>query len=121
MEKEKEKIKGAAEKEREKKRKKLHDIAAECMNIQKVFAKESSSVGNQTNSVNSALHELDKDQSANYSVHTRLILNSQESSSSKTIAPSSVSETTARPSVSVTTARHQYQKLLPCHQVNINL
>ena len=61
------------------------------MNIQEVFAKISSSVGSQTKSVNSVMHELDKDQSANCSVHTGLILNSQDSSSSKTIASPSVS------------------------------
>ena len=47
MEKEK-KRKDGAEKEREKKRKKPHGTAAKCMNIQKVFAKVSSSVGSQT-------------------------------------------------------------------------
>ena len=84
---EKKKRKGNAEKEREKKRKKLHDIAAsvKCMNIQEVFAKVSSSVGSQRKSVNSAMHELDKDQSANCSAHTELILDSQDFSSSKTI------------------------------------
>ena len=70
--------------------------------------------------VNSTMHELYKDQPANCSVHTGPILESQDSSSSKTIAPPSVSETTGPISVSVL-PRHQYQKLLPHHQVNINL
>ena len=35
---EKNKRKGNAEKKREKKRKKMHDIAAKCMNIQELFA-----------------------------------------------------------------------------------
>ena len=48
--------------------------------------------------VNSAMHELDKDQSSNCSVHTGLILDSQDFSTSKTIAPPSISETTAPPS-----------------------
>ena len=61
------------------------------MNIQKVFAKASFSVESQTKSVNSAMHELDKDQSANCSLHTELILDSQDSSSSKIIVPPSVS------------------------------
>ena len=85
MEKQK-KRKGGAEKKREKKTKKLHDIAAKCRNNQKVFGKVSSSVGSQTQSVNFAMHELDKDQSANCSVYTGLILDNQDSSSSKTIA-----------------------------------
>ena len=59
------------------------------MNIQEVFAKVSSSVGSQTKSVNSAMHELDNDQSANCSVPTGLTLDSQDSSSSKTITPPS--------------------------------
>ena len=54
------KRKDGAEKEREKKRKKLHDIAAKCMNIQEVFEKVNFSVGSQTKSVNSAMHELDQ-------------------------------------------------------------
>ena len=103
MEKEK-KRKGGAEKEHEKNRKKLHDIAAKCMNIQEVFAKVSSPVRSQTKSVNFAMHELDKDQSANFSIDTGLILGSQDSSSFKTIAPPSVLETTALPSVSITVA-----------------
>ena len=57
------------------------------MNIQEVFAKVSSVVGSQTKSVNSAMHQLDKHQSANCRVHTGLILNSQDSSNSKIIAP----------------------------------
>ena len=91
--------KGGAEKEHKKKSKKLHDITVKCMNIQEVFAKVSSSVGSQTKSVNSAMHKLDKDQSANCRVHTGLILDSQDSSSTKTIAPPSVSETMAPPSI----------------------
>ena len=50
------------------------------MNIQEVFAKVSSSIGSQTKSVNSAMHQLDKDQSANCSIRTGLILDSQDSS-----------------------------------------
>ena len=50
------------------------------------------------------MHKLDKDQSANCSVRAGLILDSQNSSSSKTIAPPSVSETTAPPSISVSSA-----------------
>ena len=57
MEKEKKKRKGGAEKEREKMRKKLDDIVAKCMNIQEVLAKVNSSVGSQTKSLNSAIHE----------------------------------------------------------------
>ena len=49
--------------------------------------------------VNSTMHELYKDQPANCSVHTGPILESQDSSSSKTIAPPSVSETIAPPSI----------------------
>ena len=41
MEKETKKRKGGAEKERERKKKKLKEIAAECMNIQEVFARAS--------------------------------------------------------------------------------
>ena len=81
-----------------------HDIAAECMNIQKVFAKVSSSIGNQMKSVNSAMHELDKAQSAKCSVYAALILDSQDSSSSKIIALPSLSVTIAPPSVSKTIA-----------------
>ena len=65
----------------------MHDIACKCMNIQKLFVKVSSSVGNQTKSVNYAMCELDKEQSANCNVHTGLILDSQDFFSSKTIAP----------------------------------
>ena len=50
------------------------------------------------------MRELDKNQSANCIVHTGLILDSQDSSSSKTIAPPTVSETTAPASVSVSIA-----------------
>ena len=63
-----------------------------------VFPKMSSSIGSQTKSVNSAMHQLDKDQSACCSVHTELILDSQDSSSSKTIAPPSIFETIVPPS-----------------------
>ena len=72
------------------------------MNIQEVFAKVSSSVGGQMKSVIFAMHELDKNQSANCSVHAGLILDSQDFSSSKTIAPPSVSVTIVLPSVSKT-------------------
>ena len=50
------------------------------------------------------MHELDKYQFANCSVHTGLILDSQDSFKSKTIASPSVSEATAPSSVSVSTA-----------------
>ena len=50
------------------------------------------------------MRELDKNQSANCIVHTGLILDSQDSSSSKTIAPPTVSETTAPASVSISIA-----------------
>ena len=56
------------------------------MNTQEVFTKVSSSVGSRTKSLNSAMHELDKDQSVNCSVHTGLMLDSQDFSSSKSIA-----------------------------------
>ena len=71
-----------------------------------MFVKVRSSVGSQTKSVNYAMHELDKEQSANCYVHAGLIrvLDSQDSSSSKSIALPSVSETTAPPSVSVNSA-----------------
>ena len=52
------------------------------------------------------MHELHKDQSANYSVHTELILDSQDSSSSKTIGLPSVSETSTPPSVSISAASY---------------
>ena len=48
------------------------------------------------------MYELDKKQSANCNVHTGL--DSQDSSSSKTIAPSSVLVSSAPPSISVTIA-----------------
>ena len=63
--------------------------------------KVSSSVGSQTKSVNSAMHELDKDKSENCSVHTGLTLDSQYSSSSKTIAPPSVSVSRLLPTISI--------------------
>ena len=63
-----------------------------------------------SNEVNThfAKYELDKDQFANYSVHTGLILDSQDSSSFKTIAPLSVLETTAPSSVSVSELSASY-------------
>ena len=79
----------------------LHDIAAKCMNIQEVFAKVSSSIESQTKSVNSATYELHNDQSANCSVHTGLILDTQNSSSFKTIAPPSVSKLSLRHQVKI--------------------
>ena len=82
------------------------------MNIQEVYAKVSSSVGSQTKSVNFAMHKLDKDQSANCSVHTRLILDSQDSSSSKTIASPLVLETTFSPSILKTTAPPSVSKTI---------
>ena len=112
MEKEKKKRKGGAEKEREKKRRKLHDIATKRINIQEVFAKVSSSLGSQMKSVNSAMHELDKNQSANCSVHNALILDSQDSFNSKIITPPSVSATIAPPSVSKTFAPQSSQHQL---------
>ena len=92
------------------------------MNIQKVFAKVNSSAGSQTELVNFAMHELDKDQSGNCNIHTGLILDSQDSSSSKIITLPSVSETTAPPSVSVTiTPVISFKNYYPRHQFNINL
>ena len=82
------------------------------MNIQELFVKVSSSVRSQTKPVNSGMHELDKEQSSNCNVHTGLILDSQDSSCSKTIAVPSVSETTAPPSVSETTAPPSVSKTI---------
>ena len=61
------------------------------MNTQDVFVKVSSFVESQINLVNSAMHELDKDQCANCNVHTGLIVDRQDSSCSKIIAPPSLS------------------------------
>ena len=64
----------------------------------------SSSVGSQTKSVNSGIHELDKEQSSNCNVHTGLKIDSQDYFSSKTIAPPLVSVSSSPPSTSVTIA-----------------
>ena len=78
-----------------------------------MFAKASSSVESQTKSVNFTMYDLVKDQSANCSVHTGQISDSQDSSSSKTIAPPSVSVTvsTVPPSASKTIAPRSSQHL----------
>ena len=67
-----------------------------------MFPKVSSSIRSRTKSESSATYELDKNQSGNCSVYTRLILDSQDSSSSKIITPPSVSLTIAPPLVSKT-------------------
>ena len=82
------------------------------MNTQDVFVKVSSFVESQINLVNSAMHELDKDQCANCNVHTGLIVDRQDSSCSKIIAPPSLSVSIAPPSLLVTIASSAVSKTI---------
>ena len=67
------------------------------------------------------MHELDKNQSANCGVHTGLILDNQDSSSSKAIAVPSISDTTSPPLVSVSTASPSMLVIIAPPSIYINL